>query len=491
MYKTKNISPLDLYLDERNPRFRFDRLLSQEEIRLYMLKHEDVLELAQKMSDMNTVLPGERIIICSKDNKNIVLEGNRRTTIYQMFLDRNLIPDEYLINFPLPTDKFLNEIKYIQVDIVETRKEAMKFLAARHIEGVKRWSSISKWKISYQLFKEGNNIAKIAEYLAISLNTVKTAIFNYTILLKGLNNKKLSKKEKELLDPMMLKPDQFIRIFNLTVKPLGLSYTDSFEVKSLKIPDKVLDEIILMLIRKTFIEHKINTRSNYQDIESDIKSILEKNNISQDILEEKIPLNTVSSSPKTEKAKIPPSENDDDGHEENGDIYIDGNGSRRNLPYFFSGLKYKHISKQDTDGFGVTKICFELRKMSNSTNNYVKNFPIAASMLVRSLIEQSLIYYSKKHDDNNGKRIYDQISKNGNPEKLSKIIEKYYKAGKNFIHDDKIHQYFQEIFSGNNNGIAQYFNWIVHRPDEFSIDENTLLNIANMGLLKVVNYLIS
>lgn len=154
MFKTGYISPLDLYLDEKNPRFLIDGTPSQDDIRKYMIDNENVLRLAQKMSEMNSLLPGERIIICEENGKNVVLEGNRRTCIYQMFLNRQLIPDNKAKSFPIAKKELISEITKIPVDIVDSRSEAMPYLAARHIEGVEKWSSISKWRISYSTFEQ-------------------------------------------------------------------------------------------------------------------------------------------------------------------------------------------------------------------------------------------------------------------------------------------------------------------------------------------------
>ena len=49
MYMTTYVTPLELVLDGNNPRFRFKMNPSQEDIREYMLKNEDVLVLAKKL----------------------------------------------------------------------------------------------------------------------------------------------------------------------------------------------------------------------------------------------------------------------------------------------------------------------------------------------------------------------------------------------------------------------------------------------------------
>ena len=176
MFRTTSLSPLDLKLDEKNPRFKVSVETSQEEIRIYMMMNEDLVSLAKKINDMGVLLPGERIIIVMENDSNIVLEGNRRTAIYQMFLDRRLVPKAFERIFPYPNTALIKEISAIPVDIVQSREEAMPYLAARHIEGVRQWSSVSKWRISYNYYLEGKSAREIADILMLSPSDTKKYI---------------------------------------------------------------------------------------------------------------------------------------------------------------------------------------------------------------------------------------------------------------------------------------------------------------------------
>jgi len=93
------VSPLDLYLDDKNPRFRITTNPSQA-----------VIRFVNKIVDMGTIMPGERIIIHEEKWKMIVLEGKRRTTAYQMRMDRSLIPDKYKARIHEASPKLLTEL---------------------------------------------------------------------------------------------------------------------------------------------------------------------------------------------------------------------------------------------------------------------------------------------------------------------------------------------------------------------------------------------
>jgi hypothetical protein len=488
MYIIDTISPLKLSLDEKNPRFRISINPSQEDIRLYMLNHENILRLANKMIEMNTILPGERIIVCKENKKNIVLEGNRRTTIYQMLLNRDLIPPEFCIAFPVPRKEFLEEIKKIQIDVVPDRESSMKFLAARHIEGVEKWSSVSKWRIAYELFKDGKKISDISEYLALPTSQINTFIYNYTLLLRAIQNDLFSEKEKENLSPLTLEPDKFIRIFKLLTKSLEITRNSSFHAVSGFISSKVLDEIIVMLARKAFIERTVDTRTTFADVTADIELILKKNKIHRKNSDTTNNAPSVQNDPQEEKVD---SQNIADNNGDENDTSESGTGSKRNLPYFFSGLKFAHIKNTDPDGFGVVRVCCELKKMSNSTTHYIANFPIATAMLIRSLIENALVYHAKKQCTKSGQPLLQFIEDhNKNIKKLSSIIDKYVKEGENFIPDINVNQYFQALFGDKRTDVTSHLNWVVHRPHEFVIDPTILLRLPDQGLLAIINYLI-
>lgn len=513
MYTTEKISPTELHLDEQNPRFRIKMNPSQEDIRLYMLMHEDTLRLASKMSEMNTVLPGERIIIFKEGNRNIVLEGNRRTCCYQMFLNRTLIPNQYSTAFPQISDNFLEEIKEINVDVVKTREEAMAYLAARHIEGVKSWSSVSKWRISYEYFSSGKSINEIADILVFKQGEIKKYIRQYKILLRGINNNKLTTNEKKSLNPLSLKPDKLIRLFNLgeTTNTLGLSYNDNYELISSYLEPSELDEIICILTQKAFIENTINTRNNFNDIKEYIQPILDVANQRQiettsDITDSSH--NTADDTKNIDNTSIiTDNKNNDSSFVANGtemaattENYVNinpsapsdfpkGTGGKTNLPYFFQGLQYGHLNADDPETHGIIRVCNEIQNFTK--RKMVKDFPLASAFLTRALIEQSIIYYSKKHHiQAQNKLIWSRISQNNQAPELSKIIKNYNNNLPNYITDSEMRKYFTNLFADYDNKINP-LNWVVHRPSEFQLSPDTLCTLPSQGLLALINFLIS
>lgn len=161
-------------------------------------------------------------------------------------------------------------------------------------------------------------------------------------------------------------------------------------------------------------------------------------------------------------------------------------GGNRNTPYFFQGINYSALNPNDSDTHGISAVCRELQLFSDK--RLVATFPIAATFLVRTVIEQSIIFYSKKHNiQGQNKLIWEDIK---GINKLSSIINKYKTNLPNYITDASIRQYFTQLF-GNYEDNVDPLNWVVHRPAEFQLDSRTLIELPRKGLLTIINFLIS
>lgn len=496
MFATSYISPLDLYLDENNPRFRVNVNPSQDDIRKYMLSHEKVLVLANSMTDMNTLLPGERVIIFNDGGKNIVLEGNRRACVYQMLLNRDLIPDEFRTAFPVAKKAFLAEILKLPIDIVNNRQEAMAFLAARHIIGIEKWSSVSKWKVSYEYYKDGSTINKISSRLVMPANTVRTGIRNYKILLRGVNNPVWTKEEKQRLSPLDLKPDKLIRILGLreTQELMGLYYSDNYDLLSSKYSDETITRFIILLTKMAFITNEVNTRTTINKVwDKVISEMPELNN-----LDEGAPLDNLTVTGVNNEKQLIGSDNPpiDSNSIKTATILTDieqfraeeviGSGGKKNVPYFFDGLQFGHLDPNNPDTHGVARICNEIRNFTN--RRLVESFPISAAFLTRALIEQSIIYYAKTHNiQAQEKLIWSRIYNGKREPQLSEIVESFNKSLSDYITDRNVRDYFTALFKDYNLH-ANPLNWVVHRPHEFVLSPKILLDLPGNGLLKIINY---
>ena len=166
-----------------------------------------------------------------------------------------------------------------------------------------------------------------------------------------------------------------------------------------------------------------------------------------------------------------------------------GAGGNKNLPYFFQGLNYQNLDPNDSDSHGISRVCKEIQLFSN--RKLVNDFPMAAAFLMRTIIEHSLIYYSKKHKiQGQDKYIWENISNNGKAFKLYKIINNFQNNLPNYILDTNMREYFVDLFVDYDKEINP-LNWVVHRTDEYQLPAKDLIDLPRKGLLALINFLIS
>ncbi|OXB94672.1 ParB/Srx family N-terminal domain-containing protein [Parageobacillus galactosidasius] len=240
-FKTAIVKTLDLKLDEQNPRFVVNQQknLTQEEIINYLLEYEDISGLAKSINNYGGLLPGERLLVIYENNNYIVLEGNRRTTAMKLLLEPSLIPNEYKNDFPIITDICRKNIEEIQVDIVDSRDEALYPLTKRHIDGIKHWKPISKLYFYKKQFDEGKSIDDLKRLTGESKKNIKEYLRKFSFLkcmIDSTGNKSITKKtiitqlETDLITG---------RIYNASKKHFSIPYhPDTYELDFSKVPNK-------------------------------------------------------------------------------------------------------------------------------------------------------------------------------------------------------------------------------------------------------------
>ena len=153
-WSEKKINIQDLILDNENLRLKGNKKLNEKEIIEQLVRRDDILSLASKISK-NGFTPVERIIVIEKKRRNIVIEGNRRLVALKCLLDPKLAGKENVIKKfeQLQRDFPLDSIKKIPVCIAPNREEALrKFIIPKHTESsIKSWSTYSQSKLYSKL----------------------------------------------------------------------------------------------------------------------------------------------------------------------------------------------------------------------------------------------------------------------------------------------------------------------------------------------------
>ena len=156
-YIYQDLNLLEFLLDDENPRFASSmsvrgnsKKVSQEAIIAHLCKHANIIPLAKRINTTQE-LHGSELITCYKrENRYIVLEGNRRVCACKLLLDRSLIPDEYKNSFPFITDATKENIERVQTTVYPDRESVFSYLSDRHITGVKKWSALEKKQLLYE-----------------------------------------------------------------------------------------------------------------------------------------------------------------------------------------------------------------------------------------------------------------------------------------------------------------------------------------------------
>lgn len=448
-----------------------------------------MLNLAEDIKNYG-LLGNQQLVVVYKDElkKYVVYEGNRRVAAIKLltnlsyfdFLDK-AIHDKV----EKMSKEIINPIQEVLCYVTD-EEEAFFIMERLHSgedkgRGVKAWSSREK-----DVFKVRRSEKKTMPYL-IDFYVKKhcdnfdiTSVMPFTTIQRIFGNKKIKADiGLDINDENTFTESRMKLIVNVSrgiaesVEREGLSMTRLYNLAS-EIEEKVIP--LIEFYRNggvTEIQEKSGIKTD--------ESINEKTNAANDV-ENKIDIRDQQKDDK----EIVSSENIPSSDEKKDISQQACIGSKKNLPYFFLGIDYSHLNPADADTHGIAEVCSELRFFSEK--QLVNKLPIAAVFLIRSAIEQAIIYYSKKHCiQGQNKLIWENIK---NLSKLSKIIDNYNKNLPNYITDTEMRQYFATLFGDYEKNVDP-LNWVVHRPAEFQLDTKTLVALPKRGLLTLINYLIA
>jgi hypothetical protein len=268
MYKTITVNTIELILDEKNPRFvtKNDKILSQEKILEYLINYENVIELANEINEYGGLVPGERLLVIKEDNKYKVLEGNRRTAAMHLLLNPTLIPSNIPDSRKKQLEKLrknirkecLENISKIEVDLVQSRDDAIYALTKRHIDGIKKWSQISKMFFYRNHFEQGKKLNELKEYTGESTSRISTYLKQYSFLRfildnysKFYPNSTISNLEIET----QLNTDFIVsRIFNFICEELDITFTrKTYEIDLSKLGKTKTELLAEILVKISYL----------------------------------------------------------------------------------------------------------------------------------------------------------------------------------------------------------------------------------------------
>ena len=416
---------------------------------------QQMMNLAKDIAE-NGLIPGQQLIVVpSNGDAFVVYEGNRRIAAIKMLLD----PSEYSYIGENNTRKLVelsskNNIPKEFLCYVTDEKEALFIMERRHLgedngRGIKNWGAREKGKFGVLQGKKKTMPFLLEKYSRQYLDGFEiTTVLPYTTLDRIFNKKSIKDK-------------------------IGLDVND--ESTYTKERMQLVSDAATWIVNQAAQEAQSVTRvfNTKEEIENRLLPWIESYDLSK--IENK-------GTGKTDRTNKKTKENEENNNKKRA---LRGTGSKNNLPYFFQGLKYGQLDPNNQDTHGVSAVCKELQLFSE--RKLVSDFPIAATFLVRSLIEQALIYYAKKHFvQGQNKKISDCLNVD---DKLSNIVKNYKKNLSNYIEDKSIRQYFNDLFD-NYEETVDPLNWVIHRTAAYRMDSKTLIELPQKVLLTVINYLL-
>ncbi|ABO49416.1 hypothetical protein Dred_0879 [Desulforamulus reducens MI-1] len=507
--KTVSVKTLDLILDYANPRFIVPPSPTQEEIRLYLFRFEEIVSLAKSIASYEGLMPGERVIVCKENSGYIILEGNRRICACQCLLSPELIPDPFKkTGFSLASEETKLNIENIEVDLISSRQEAQKVLATRHIEGVKKWPPLARMMFSHNHYQNGKTVEQIAELTDLDLSTVKTHIQEYKLLMHGLDLSVWSPDEKVRLDLHQLEIDKYLRLFRTsgTKKALQMNFNKQTMEPQSSLHPTLFKKAIELIMRAAFLDKTIDTRTmSYEKVpgivnllknkgegESVVKPTLlppketandkntsSDNQVNPNLATEKPEKKTPTPHKTKDKEQpLPPKQPDPK-------IEPQKKPAKVQVPKFFENLDLV-LDEKKPDELAVMLLAEEIRRMSEnktSTQKYYQYFPISTTILLRSLLEQTFKYFLKKEGH------WGNVKTRPDDPALKELLTYIQNNKKSLFPDSTVLRAFDAVFK--NDGLKTHLDLVVHQTGASRPTADMLETIATTGLFTVINYILN
>lgn len=521
-FSTVEVNVKDLLLDPKNPRFIIPPNSDQKSIIEYLLEFEEIVELAKGINSFKGLLPGERVIVCKENGNLVVLEGNRRVCACKLLLDRLLVPSKYN-KFPEINSETKTSIEKIYVDIVSDRESTQSTLYKRHIDGIKDWPPISKLKFYANEFANGMSIERIAEITSSTTGNVKQGIRDYHFILKAVYLDGWKSDEKPNI--YEIKTSRLKRVlevnsekYNITgARLLKLNFDEKTLEPYSELENHVFEHALYLIAKAAFFYKKeFNTRSTIDDVPGlieylTVEGILPKqeettykteggsshsayngtssegNSSGKEGNSSNSGANTKSDAHGGSSASNSTNQGNNNGNS-NKQSGNNGTSQTPKTPLFFHALTWNRLNASNHSHFGLILLADEIKRLSLN-NHYGNYYPVSTAILLRSLFEQTLKYYTKLIGEWDNLILFAK-KKPGYDPMLGKIIE-FYKSNNNYLRFFS-ERTIQSAFSiATNQSMLDFFDTIVHNTHIVKPTKIELENKAANGLFSLIQYILN
>lgn len=190
MPRLGSAAPSDLKLDLQNPRIPDASFKTEDEALEYLFAQADLGELIQSIGNSGW-LDFEPLIV--EEGSMTVVEGNRRLAALRILANPAL---QQRLKADVPDPLHANsQPQLVQVNFVESRKEARDFIGFKHVNGAFKWDSYAKARFAHSWLQDGDDIAEVSRRLGDGHNTISRLV-NGVVVLEQAERARLFDKEQ-------------------------------------------------------------------------------------------------------------------------------------------------------------------------------------------------------------------------------------------------------------------------------------------------------
>lgn len=195
--KILQIPARELHFDHQNPRlaeYGIDASTPEKTILAILWEAMDVLELVQSIS-ASGFFPHEALIVTEEDGRKIVIEGNRRLAAVKVLLNPALVKENGW-EIPKASQDVLASLERLPA-IVDSRKDAWRYLGFKHVNGPAKWTSYAKAAYIAHVHRNFKvPLTEIASQIGDRHNTVQRLYRGLMVLEQAENAKVFDREDR-------------------------------------------------------------------------------------------------------------------------------------------------------------------------------------------------------------------------------------------------------------------------------------------------------
>ncbi|MCT4542341.1 MAG: hypothetical protein N4A63_02225 [Vallitalea sp.] len=494
----KNLNIEELIIWNENPRINSAKDEKNAILNIVSTQNEKIVNLASDILE-NGILESIGVLLIT-DNKYSVREGNRRIVALKLLKNPKIIKHE---NSKLYTE-FFNLSKMVEKHIFESipakiyqsneEDELNHWIELRHLgenkgKGIIPWNSFQKerWK-------------KIRGTNAPLLNLFDYLMNNDILSAEQINNVSKTNWERILLNEGLI----FLGITRVKDEYVVTDNKEDFKSKINLVIDRLKNETVKIVydkearniffnnIKEELINKNIISDNNsYEKDNSQLKLKVENPLDKSDEKTDQPDFNSNAENlinPSNPTKTIKPSDNEEFNFNSKDNKSIPfintyKNNKNKKLPKPYSLFENIRCDiDNNLDNSGILTLLTELQKLSTS-KDYIK-YPTATAIMIRSLLEQCLIYLLKQ------KNRWDKFIKGKKYQPtLQNIIDKLNTDESIFNDDPTLKRLFKSL--ANNSGTKDYFDMIVHHPHKVKANPYVLETITHSVLRGLIEHILT